>query len=118
MKKKVIVSVVIFTLLLISVACVNSYAQTFSKEGRWQVKREIGGQRVEENQGKEVNPIYKNREERITSCDNVCEQKENCPIYQQNDNGIQPNNQCLQQNNNHRRNCSSRQNCHNKMCKK
>ena len=41
MKKKVIISIVIFALLLISVVFTNSYVQALSKEERLQVKKEI-----------------------------------------------------------------------------
>lgn len=110
MKKKVIVSIVIFALLLISLVFANSYVQALSKEERLQVKKEILEQKVEENKitKQQADQIYDNMEERMTNCDNVCVQNENCLVYQQN--------QCLHQNNNYMRNCGRGQNHHNRMC--
>lgn len=120
MKRKVIVAIVIFILLLISVIYVNSYAQAFSKEERLQVKKEILEQKVEENiiTEEQANQIYDHMQEKMMDCDNFCQQNQNCPIYQQNYNCTQQNTQCLQPNNNHMRSCDSRQNCHNRMCNK
>ena len=111
MKKKVIISIVIFTLLLISVVFANSYVQALSKEERLQVKKGILEQKVEENKitKQQADQIYDNMEERMTNCDNVCVQNEKCPVYQQNG-------ACVQQNNNYMRNCGRGQNHHNRMC--
>ena len=111
MKKKVIISIVIFALLLISVVFANSYVQALSKEERLQVKKGILEQKVEENKitKQQADQIYDNMEERMTNCDNVCVQNENCPVYQQN--GV-----CVQQDNNYMRNCGRGQNHHNRMC--
>ena len=117
MKKKVIISIVIFALLLISVVFANSYVQALSKEERLQVKKGILEQKVEENKitKQQADQIYDNMEERMTNCDNVCVQNEDCPVYQQNGACVQQN-QCLQQNNNDMINCGRGQNHHNRMC--
>lgn len=116
--KKVIIFVGIIALLIISAVFANSYVQALSKEERLQVKKEILEQRVEENKitEEQANQIYKNMEENMTNCDNICSQNEECPINQQDGNCRQSNNQCVQQNDDYMRNCGRGQNRHNRMC--
>ena len=118
MKKKIVVSIAIFALLLISVVFANSYVQALSKEERLQLNKQILEQKLENNEitEEQANQIYENMQERITYCDNLCQQNENCPIYQQNGDCIQQNNQCIQKNDNYIRNCGRGQNHHNRMC--
>lgn len=71
MKKKIICSVIIFIIILLSIVFVNSYAQALS------------------------------RGERATDCYNNnynCEQNGKCQRYQQNKNCITRNNHCQQRN--------------------
>ncbi len=116
MKKKLVIFAIIFALLLISIVVANSSVQAFSREEKWQVKKQILEQKVEDNKitEEEASQIYRNIEERMANCDNICEPYENCPIYQQNSNCMKQNNQCSQKNYDNIRNCGKRQNCHNR----
>ena len=116
MKKKVLFSTIIFALILLSIVFITSYVQAFSKEEKLQIKKEMLEQEVKENKitEEEASQIYKNIETRVTNCDNVCGQNENCPIYQHNTNCIGQNNQCIQRNYHNIRNCGNQQNCHNR----
>lgn len=110
MKKKLIISIIIFAVLLVSIVFANSYVQALSK-------RQIN-KKVENSQ------IYQNIKERMNNCDNICEQNEectmyqqneDCPMYQQNENCITPNNHNWQRNCDHKRNYV-RQHHHNRIC--
>lgn len=116
MKKKLVIFAIISVLLLISIVVANSSVQAFSREEKWQVKKQIWGQMVEDKKmtEEEASPIYKKVKEAMVNCDNICEPYENCPMYQQNENCMKQNDQCSQRNYNHIRNCGKRQNCHNR----
>ena len=84
MKNKVIFSLVIFILLILSVIFTNSYVQALSKEEKWEIK---------------------NREAKNINCNYYCEPNENCPIYQEN------RSESVRQNNQHsHHNCNGRRN--------
>lgn len=81
MKKKLIFSIIIFTLLIVGIIYANSYVQALSR-------REIN------NKGE----IYKDREGININCYNYCEPYEECPVYQQNGNCTRRNSQSSQRN--------------------
>lgn len=111
MKKKIVVFTIIFSLLLISVIFVNSCVQAFSKEEKLQINKEVLEQKEEREK-----QIYKNMEEVIQNCNNTCETNENCFMYQQNENCLNTNKQCLQKKCNGTRNYNRQQNCHHNKC--
>ena len=92
--------------------------QALSKEEKLQVKKEILEQKVKDNKitEEQASQTYKDMEERITNCDNICEQNEDCSLYNQNRNCVRQNNQDLQKNCNNVRNCNRQRDCHNRMC--
>lgn len=118
MKKRIIISLIIFILLLVSIAFANSYVKALSKQEELQIKKEILEQELKDNEitEKEYNQVYQNIDDRMVNCYNNCEQNENCPIYQEN-------NYCIRQDNHHSHknydcieNCTRQQNCYRKMC--
>lgn len=108
---------IIFSMLLIGIVYAKTYVQSFANEENLQVKKEILEQRVEDNEitEEEADKIYKNIKERMTNCNNICEQNENCTIYQQNNNCMKQHHQYNQKNYNNTNNCNKQQNCNNKM---
>lgn len=114
MKKKAIILFIIFIMLLVSVAFVNSYVKALSRQEELQLEKETLEQELKNSEinEKEYNQIYQNIDNRMVNCYNDCEQNENCPIYQEN-------NYCTRQNNHHNshrnydcvENCPRQQNC-------
>lgn len=100
MRKKLIISVIIFAVLLVSIVFANSYVQALSRR---QMNKNI-----------QNSEICQNMEERMNNCDNICQQNENCPMYQQNDNCMRQNNHDWQRNCNDTRNCGRQQHHHNR----
>lgn len=117
MKKKVILYFLIFTILLLSVAFINSYVQALSKEEKVQIENEILEPEIRKNDSvEEADKVYRNIEERMTNCYDNCKENESCPIYYQHSNCMNENNQCTQKNYNCRRNCNNKQYCIKKSC--
>ena len=118
MKKKVIFSLIIFVILLLSVVFAGSYAQGLSKSEKLQIKNEILKQEVENNKITEsqAEKIYRNIEENMAICNNDCNWNENCQSYQKYSNCMKQNGQCSEKNYNCGKNCSSKQNCNRKIC--
>jgi len=118
MKKKIIIFFITFILLLLSILFVNSYAKALSKEEKLQIKKEIIEQEVRNDRINEeqTNQIYQNIEERMINCDINCNQNNNCQIYKNNGSCMRQDNQCVQENCNHRRNCNNQQNCNKRIC--
>ena len=115
MKKKAIMFTIIFSLLLISLIFINSCVRAFSREEKFQINKVELEQKGEMTEQK-ANQIYKNLEEAMKNCDNICVPNENCLLYQQNDNCLKTNNECLQNRCDGIRNYHKQQSCHNNMC--
>ena len=116
MKNKLIISFAIFALILISIVFANSYVQALSKEEKLQMEKEILEQKIENSKitEKQADQIYKNMEENMANCNNICQQNEICPIYTQTGNCIKQNHHDLQKICNGTRNCGKYQGCHNR----
>lgn len=97
MKNKLIFSLIIFIVGLLSVVFVNSYVQALSKQ-------EI----LEVNCRQNENCVQNNNCRQNENCpqNNNCEQNQNCQMYKYDNKSINQNNECLQKKYNCRRNCT------------